>query len=136
MPFKKKYHTEEERKAARKASRVIYENANRNKLREASRKWYEKNKERVREKKNETAKIYYQNNREKCIRIQQERRKKQKEERELSREQQTEELPSSPVQKQRIGRPRAPDSNPPYHPPKVKEPSFKCSQGSFLVSFN
>ena len=136
MPFKKKYHTEEERKAARKASRMRYENANRNKLRELSRRWYEKNKERIKDKKNETAKLYYQNNREKCIRIQRERRKKQKEQRELSREQQTQTPPSSPVEKQRLGRPRVADSIPPSRPPKVKEPSFKCSQGSFLVSFN
>jgi hypothetical protein len=139
MPFQQKYFTEEERLEARKASRRRYVDNNREKIRASTRNWYERNKERLKPQKLATAKAYYENNREYCIRRGQERRKRKREEQQLL--QQGLPLPPPLVDRRKHRSPVPQDENKNLEGHQVQSPtpkasSFNACQGSFLVSFN
>lgn len=140
MPFQQKYFTEEERLEARRASRRRYVDNNREKIRASTRDWYQRNKERLKPQKLATAKAYYENNREYCIRQGQERRKRKQQAQLL--QQKGLPIPTSLLDRRKHRSPSQQDENKNlecHHQtqsPKPKASSFIASQGSFVVSFN
>ena len=132
MVFQRKY-TPEEAEQRKKESRRKYVEANREKIRQHSREFYHKNKDRVIEQKRAISRRWYYENREYAIKSGIERRERKKANQE--REQKGQEpLPAPPRKKRDLDNPRLSRSH--LRKARSEEPSFTCNQGSFVVDFN